>query len=103
LKVLSGTEEDGEEVGTHKRPNGYKTNMSVSPWVNNYNNGWEVKAVKVYKGCTLQAFKKDDFKERLGALNGPSSKWRTVEEYVNGKFEWATKMQSWKCTCHPHY
>ena len=38
---------NGEEVGTHKRPNGYKTNMSVSPWVNNYNNGWEVKAVKV--------------------------------------------------------
>merc|ERR1712157_586220 len=62
LKVLSGTEEDGEEVGTHKRPNGYKTNMSVSPWVNNYNNGWEVKAVKVYKGCTLQAFREDNFK-----------------------------------------
>ena len=47
MEVLSGTEEDGEEVGTHKRPNGYKTNMSVKNWVNKYNNGWAVKAVKV--------------------------------------------------------
>ena len=47
MRVLSGTEEDGEEVGTHKRPNGYKTNMSVRNWVNYYNTAWAVRAVKV--------------------------------------------------------
>ena len=48
LQVLSGTKENGEEIGTSDRPDGYRTNMKVDNWVNNYDvDGWAVKAVKV--------------------------------------------------------
>ena len=48
MLVRSGTEENGEEIGTSDRPEGYETNMEVDNWVNKYDtNGWAVKAVKV--------------------------------------------------------
>ena len=48
MLVKSGTEENGEEIGTSDRPDGYKTNMGVNNWVNKYDDdGWAVKAVKV--------------------------------------------------------
>jgi len=101
LQVLSGTKENGEEIGTSDRPDGYRTNMKVDNWVNNYDvDGWAVKAVKVWKGCTLQAFGNDLFIGELGVLEGP--KRGEFQEYVNGDFHWAKKMQSWKCQCNPH-